>query len=265
MVSKNFVSRDLLVSVLDMKFKVLSYNIHKGFDVWGRWTLEDMGRALQTTHAEILLLQEVVGENKSLIKNYKSSPNERQFEYLADVVWPHYSYGKNAVFPDRHHGNAVLSKFPIESTHNLDISTNRFEFRGLLHAQASIVPAGGRRLHLMTTHLNLLEKGRKLQAARVIQWIQDEIPEDEPVILAGDFNDWPQGLSRIFEESLKLKECFQTLTGSHARTYPALFPRLHLDRIYYRGLRLTKAQALSGAPWSSLSDHLPLFAEFEIE
>ena len=96
-----------------MKLKILSYNIHKGFDVWGRFTLEKMKEALLTTGADILLLQEVVGENKDYLQHFKSTPHERQFEYLAGALWPHFAYGKNAVFPERHHGNAILSRFPI--------------------------------------------------------------------------------------------------------------------------------------------------------
>lgn len=253
-----------------MKLRVLSYNIHKGFDLWGNWTLEDMRRALLDTGADVMMLQEVVGENKKHQKYYAAvnqalvRKTERQFEYLADTVWPHHSYGKNAVFPDSHHGNAILSKYPILSTHNLDISTNTYESRGVLHAKIDLIPAG-RPLHLVTTHLNLLEGGRILQSRQLIDWLRKEVPDDEPVILAGDFNDWPESLTALFEEFLGLRECFKTKRGKHARTYPAIFPRLRLDRIYYRGLRLTAAETFSGPPWISLSDHLPLFAEFEIE
>lgn len=246
-----------------MKLRVLSYNIHKGFDFWGRFSLENMKSALLRTEADVLLLQEVVGENKDLLQHFKETPNERQFEYLADTLWPHFSYGKNAVFPERHHGNAILSKYPIVSNHNLDISTNRYESRGLLHAEVQ-VPELGKPLHLFNTHLNLLEGGRKLQTAKVIRWIQDQLHGDSSFILAGDFNDWSQNLTQQFHLGLEASECFQHLFGRHARSFPALWPQLHLDRVYFRGLKVRQAKVLKGLPWTQLSDHLPLLAEFDM-
>lgn len=246
-----------------MTIRVMSYNIHKGFDFWGRFSLEPMKRALLETHADILLLQEVVGENKDLLQHFKDTPNENQFEYLADTLWPHYSYGKNAVFPERHHGNAILSKFPILSNHNLNISTNKYESRGLLHAEVEIPETGGR-LHLFNTHLNLLEGGRKIQTDRVIRWIREKLHGDSSFVLAGDFNDWSQSLTEQFNSGLQAEECFQHLFGRHARSFPALWPQLHLDRVYFRGLKAQKAKVLKGLPWTQLSDHLPLLAEFEM-
>jgi endonuclease/exonuclease/phosphatase family metal-dependent hydrolase len=257
-------AHDLLVPVLVMKLRILSYNIHKGFDLWGRFTLEDMKQALLETHADVLFLQEVVGENKELLQHFKSAPNEKQFEYLADTVWPHYSYGKNAVFPARHHGNAILSKYPIVSTHNLDISTNRYESRGLLHAQIDLIPAA-KPLHLFCTHLNLLEGSRILQTRQVIEWIQKQLHSDTAFLLAGDFNDWTENLTDLFSESLAAQESFQHLFGRHAQSYPSLWPQLRLDRVYFRGLQIREAQVLRGLPWTQLSDHLPLLVEFEIE
>ena len=44
--------------------KVLSYNIHKGFTIGNRsLVLEEIRHAIRTTHADLVCLQEVVGEN----------------------------------------------------------------------------------------------------------------------------------------------------------------------------------------------------------
>ena len=247
-----------------MKLRVLSYNIHKGFDLWGRFSLEDMKAALLETQADVLLLQEVVGQNKDLLQHFKSAPNEKQFEFLADTVWPHFSYGKNAVFPDRHHGNAILSKYPILYSHNLDISTNKYESRGLLHAQIEIAPLKIP-LHLFTTHLNLLEGGRKIQTQKVIDWIQEQLHGDTAFILAGDFNDWTEKLTSHLGDHLETSESFHALFGEHAQSFPSLWPQLRLDRVYFRGLKITDARVLKGSSWARLSDHLPLLTEFEID
>jgi endonuclease/exonuclease/phosphatase (EEP) superfamily protein YafD len=39
---------------------------------------------------------------------------------------------------------------------------------------------------------------------------------------------------------------------------------LSMDRIYYRGLDISDCHRLHGQPWSKLSDHTPLLAEFSL-
>ena len=50
-----------------------------------------------------------------------------------------------------------------------------------------------------------------------------------------------------------------------ARTFPAAFPLLRLDRVYVRGFRIAAAQVLSGPTWRKLSDHAPIVAELVID
>ena len=52
---------------------------------------------------------------------------------MADALWPQFAYGRNAVYPHGHHGNAVLSKFPILRYENRDVSISGPEKRALLH------------------------------------------------------------------------------------------------------------------------------------
>ncbi|HCD9087674.1 EEP domain-containing protein, partial [Pseudomonas aeruginosa] len=48
-----------------------------------------------------------------------------------------------------------------------------------------------------------------------------------------------------------------------ARSFPARWPVLPLDRIYLRNARGRQPRILSRRPWSHLSDHLPLAVEVE--
>jgi signal transduction histidine kinase len=72
--------------------------------------------------ADVVFLQEIHGEHKGHQANLQDWPNEAQFEYLADSIWHHHAYGKNAVYPEGHHGNAILSKYPIKRWDNLDLT-----------------------------------------------------------------------------------------------------------------------------------------------
>ena len=69
--------------------------------------------AIRSVDADIIFLQEVVGQNSARAKRHPTWPDQAQHEFLADSVWRYFAYGKNAFYPDGHHGNAIISKFPI--------------------------------------------------------------------------------------------------------------------------------------------------------
>lgn len=234
--------------------RALSYNIHKGFALTQKFVLGDIRESLRRVHPDVVFLQEVLGAHKNFEKKNKDWPGP-QLEFLADEIWPHYAYGRNAVYSSGHHGNAILSKFPISSFENIDISNNRFERRGILHA---VTTWQGSPLHLLCVHLDLTDNGRKIQNERIVSRINESIPANERLILAGDFNDWRGLATAHFESTLDLKEAFQTVHGAHAKTFPSPFPFLTLDRMYLRGLKATTAICHEGAPWSKLSDHLAI-------
>lgn len=258
-------------------FKLLSYNIHKGFSAYNRrFVLKLIRDSIQPIGANIVFLQEVIGEQKEHAERWDSWPAQSQFEYLADQLWSHFAYGKNAVYSAGHHGNAILSEFPIIRWSNENISCNRFENRGLLHTVLQIphesqnsVPQlvteiSPTIVHCFCVHLGLLEVWRDKQIEALIKAIERETKESEPLILAGDFNDWRRNISNALKNRLGVEEVFLSKTGRHAVTYPASIPLLCLDRIYVKGFKIKQCLALKGNPWRKLSDHLALFAEVEL-
>lgn len=229
------------------KYRLITYNIHKGVHPLRSLNVIDRLRiALVESRADFLLLQEVVGERKERAKV------ERQMEALADERWPYHAYGKNAVFPTRNHGNAILSSMPIKKFHNFDLTVYPVEMRGLLHAELEI---DGRPLHLCSVHLDLFEFTRKRQIEAMIGYLQQTVPEKEAMILGGDFNDWARKAGPRLGASLKLRE-------HAAPSFPAWHPLVALDRLYLRGVKSLSFEALGGTPWNRLSDHLPLALEF---
>ncbi len=221
-----------------------------------------MRDAIRGVNPDLVFLQEV-GQFSYKSKKHQSLPTEAQFEFLADAVWSHHAYGKNAAYSGGHHGNAILSKFPIISSANMDISSHRFERRGLLHAIAEI-PETSQKIHLLCVHLDLLAISRRAQITRICKYAAANIPKKEPVILCGDFNDWRRSISRRLAKELHLGEAFQDLYGEHAKTFPSFMPALALDRIYYRHTKPLSAGCLSSHPWEDLSDHLALYADFSL-
>jgi endonuclease/exonuclease/phosphatase family metal-dependent hydrolase len=248
-----------------MILKVLTYNIHKGFNVSGfKFTLHQIKKAIHDTGADICLLQEVVGENRKYQKSIADWPTQAQFEFLADTVWPHYAYGKNAVFSLRHHGNALLSRFPIIHHENINISLNKLEQRGLLHCEV-MIPDLGKTLHIFNVHLNLREEHRKIQLEKVIKRAQSHVPLGAAFLMGGDFNDWTSSLHPMVIHHLGMYESHHSIHKTAAKSFPSFMPSLPLDRLYFRDLRVLHSRVLAQSHWASLSDHLPLYAEFEIE
>jgi endonuclease/exonuclease/phosphatase family metal-dependent hydrolase len=244
--------------------RVLTYNIHKGFSTGNRsFVLRKIREAIRTVKADLVFLQEVLGHHEEHGNKIEDWPTQPQFEFLADEIWPHFAYGRNAVYTSGHHGNAILSKYPMTGWENIDISTNRLECRGLLHGVLEI-PHRRKPLHAICVHLGLLETERQSQVHRICDRIEEMVPHEEPLVIGGDFNDWRGKLTGPFLERVAAKEAFQELHGAHARTFPSWMPALRLDRVYFRELKLESAQALTGAPWSQLSDHAALLVDFVV-
>lgn len=158
------------------KLHIATYNIHKGFSGFNqRLIVHEQRNSLRELNADIVFLQEVVGRHAKHAKRFSDWPDDSQHEFLADSVWPESVYGKNAVHEHGHHGNAILSRYPIVSWENEDISAHRFESRGLLHCEISI-PGWEENLHCMCVHLGLFKKGRHIQLKALKKRINKLVP-----------------------------------------------------------------------------------------
>lgn len=245
--------------------KVLTYNIHKGFSIGNtRFVLHQIKDALNAIQPDLVFLQEIQGEHIQRQLSVVNWPKESQFEFLADQLWPHYAYAKNAVYKKGHHGNAILSKYPIISWENIDVSLSPRASRSLLHAIIDIPPIQ-QKIHAICTHLGLFKVEREQQLITLSNRIESHVPHHEPLIVAGDFNDWGRHADQHLKDDLNLKEIFKLMVGHHSKTFPAWGPILEVDRIYFRGLKPESCKRFHKEPWHRLSDHIPLYAEFSFE
>ncbi|RYZ71488.1 MAG: hypothetical protein EOP09_04585 [Proteobacteria bacterium] len=245
-----------LTKRMAMELSVMTFNIHKGkHAILTSRTLSRIRDFLASHSVDIVFLQEVIG----------SDPGEADYDqvkYLADGLSSQFCYGKNLIVDSYHHGNAILSRYPIVDWKNEDLSTNKYEKRGVL--EATIQLPNQVLAKAFCCHLNLLRGSRRTQINRIAKIIDDQVAGfNGPFFVGGDFNDWQQDASRIFEEPT-WREVGRESDDSHFLTFPSWFPSIALDRIYYRSAELINAETTTFGKLGFLSDHLPVLAKFKI-
>ncbi len=238
--------------------RVATYNIHKGVQGIGparRLEIHNLGHAVEQLDADVVCLQEVRKVHRREERYFKSWPEMPQAEFLAPEGY-HAVYQTNAITRHGEHGNALLSRWDVVSQGHEDMSDHRLEQRGLLHV---IIDAHGHRVHVIVLHLGLIPGSRLRQVGQVQQFIEREVPKDERLIVAGDFNDWGARL-RPALNAMGLKD----FVGDRQLTFPARLPLAQLDFVYARGLKPIGVEIPKGRIWWRMSDHLPLIAEFAL-
>jgi endonuclease/exonuclease/phosphatase family metal-dependent hydrolase len=246
--------------------RVATYNIHKGVRGLGprkRLEIHNLGLAVEALDADLVFLQEVRlfhhREARRFERTHFGWPDKGQADYLAPEGYD-VAYRTNAVTRQGEHGNALLSRWPIGDIGHHDVSDHRFEQRGLLYVP---VVWNGSQVHCIVVHFGLSHASRVRQVQRLSQFIQTEVPADEMLVVAGDFNDWGERLDEPMQ-TLGLHRAVAAGGGQgRAATFPSIAPVFALDRFYLRGLTCRTTLVPRGLTWARMSDHLPLIAELE--
>jgi endonuclease/exonuclease/phosphatase family metal-dependent hydrolase len=239
------------------RFRVATYNIHKcrGFD--RRTSPDRINAVIEELEADILCLQEVVD----------APDGPRIFDQAREIAcaFPAYfwRFGSNRPLRGGGYGNMTLTRFPIGSWRNHDLTHRKREERGVL--QVDIQTGANQTLRLFNIHLGTSYTERHSQAARLLS--SDVLGREalsNPRLIAGDFNEWTIGLTTKL-----LRGSFKTFRPQHGlrfpRTYPGMLPLLSLDHYYYEPpLELEQARLWRSRKALIASDHLPLIADFRL-
>jgi endonuclease/exonuclease/phosphatase family metal-dependent hydrolase len=258
--------------------RVATYNIAKGLTTLrGRPRLHDVRAALDLMDADIVFLQEVQDRNERIARRHPEHPRMTQLDFLCAGGYAHRAYGMNAIYPYGHHGNAILSRHRIHTFTNHDISDHALERRGMLHAVAFLGPDVTQEVHLICVHFGLIKRSRMRQASYVVDFVEQEVPPEAPLIIAGDFNDWQRRVDPLLCQRLGVIDVAHDEPASLlaqllpwrrpvrvARTFPSFVPLLTLDRIYVRGFDVRAVAVPQGPAWARRSDHAPLLAQLEL-
>ncbi len=248
--------------------RVATYNIHKGVRGLGlrkRLEIHNLGQAVEAFDADLVFLQEVrlfhTGEARRFDRSSYGWPAQGQAEFLAPPGYQS-AYRTNAVTRQGEHGNALLSRWPLGDIGHHDVSDHRFEQRGLLHVP---VQWQGLTVHAVVVHFGLVHRSRVRQVERLARFIAAEVPPGEPLVVAGDFNDWGERLNAPMAELGLTRAADPRGRRIDCVTFPSLAPVFALDRFYLRGLDCRQTGVPRGVSWARMSDHLPLVAELVLQ
>jgi endonuclease/exonuclease/phosphatase family metal-dependent hydrolase len=232
--------------------RIVTYNIHRCRGLDRRTRPERIADVLAAVDADIIALQEVIGSGSS-------GPGH------AELIGAYLGMGwvmASARELRRHQfGNVVLSRHPIREHAAHDLSWKSCEPRC---SQRVAIDIGPGLLQIFNVHLGTALLERRYQATRLATWVHDRrIPS--PKLVLGDFNEWSRGIAEdVLAHRLNSVDLYPHL--KRRRTYPGIFPFLHLDHIYFEGnvevrhIELPRTRLAMVA-----SDHLPLVADLRVK
>ncbi|HUU96771.1 MAG TPA: endonuclease/exonuclease/phosphatase family protein [Phycisphaerae bacterium] len=247
-----------------MRFRVLTYNIHKAIGVDRKFAPERIVEILRHHDADVVLLQEVDRFRPRSGLLDLASYLARQLDYRYRAV------GMNVFFKHGKYGNATLSRYPIGRQHNIDLTIGRTKRRGAQHTRIHFATRERWvEVDVFNVHLSLAARLRRQQVERLLAThdVAHLVPEARCVI-AGDMNDWPGVLKRRYFAPARFLCATNRRPGSRwaIKTFPSFAPSSGLDKIFYRGLlHLLHAHHSRLKLARVASDHLPVIADFEIQ
>jgi endonuclease/exonuclease/phosphatase family metal-dependent hydrolase len=240
-----------------MRLRILSYNIHKcigGVD--RRYDPSRIVEVIRKLDCDIVMMQEVD-------EGAPRSNGDKQCELLGDELGMPYRawYPNVEVRGGGQYGNAILSRYPLIESTNIDLSIRFKKRRSVLHGVVRVRHEDlDRTVHVYNMHLGLARFERRIQLTKFL----DSDPfahlhHDTPVVVGGDLNDVYGGL-----EGLLAPAGFRGIER-RPLTFPAWGPVRPLDAIFVRGtLDFLKLSRCDSDQARRASDHRPLVADLRL-
>ncbi len=242
---------------MSSKLRIVTWNIHKGIGTDRRYHLERIVQVLRDIDADVVCLQEVDW-------NVPRSGLERQEERLAhELGYEHSALGLNVRVKLGAYGNLTLSRFPLQNVRNVDLTVPPKKRRSALITRVCTGPPQG--WLVANVHLGLLHLERRIQVTRLMEELAQGAPAGQPMVIAGDWNEWASRLSRSVMQEHGFHLARSDARSRSERTWPSRRPLLSLDRIVYRDpITCHHVLCVLDEVTRKASDHLPLVVELSV-
>ena len=230
-----------------MPLRILCYNIHGGYDLWGKRDLVRLHDFMERHDIDIGVFQEI-----------ETRPSRggtiQDIQTISGPSRPYNLPGLAMMEGEGWYGNLVVSRYPIKRglVHNLGTSPHK-EPRNAVDA---LIETGEGLVRLIGTHLSLSPFERWTEVRNLIRLIEAvEESEVKPMLVMGDINEW-RGTSRLLHY---LNDRLQPVPCG--KTFPAVLPVFRLDRVWsLNAIGNIQTQCLRDA--RHLSDHLPILITY---
>jgi endonuclease/exonuclease/phosphatase family metal-dependent hydrolase len=223
-----------------LRLRVLSYNIHHGEAMDKKFDYPRLAKVINDLSPDLVALQEVdVGTERAL--------GVDQAALLGRLCGMHHAFGQAMPYQGGQYGEAILSRFPIETVLDHPLPY-QFEEEPRAALEVRINPQGIGPMAFVGTHLCHQKSENRLQQTRHISQLFSK-QEGGPVVLAGDFNAWPG--------SEPMKVLFD------AGWTDAVVPRSVIDYALVRSCDPWKVKEVTIFDEQVVSDHNPVLVILE--
>lgn len=244
----------------DLMPRLLTYNVHRCVGVDRKLDVDRIVGVIAEHEPDVVCLQELdVGRART--------GHVDQAQSIADGLAMSFHFHAAMKVEAEQYGDAILTLRPERLVKSGALPSIRgvpgLEPRGALWAA---IDFDGVELNVINTHLGLVPREQRLQAAALVgpDWLGH--PDcTGPTLLTGDFN--ATSLTRPYQTlARRLADCQRSLgLKPSVKTFPSSFPAIRIDHCF-----TSPELVVTGvkAPFSPLarmaSDHLPLIIDFEI-
>lgn len=224
------------------EYTAITYNIHRGTNVNGASSLNDIANILRKENPDFIALQEVDKYNVR-------SGFQDQIKWLGNELDMNYVFGSNLNFVVTEYGNGILSKYPILDSGQVMLAYES-EPRSLLWAKIETEEGI---LYLTSIHLGLDTEKRAEHFSIIEEFINSL---DAPVLIMGDLN--------VLPDNQQLSQFRARTTGQlYYKVNPTYINETPIQIDYIFGKSIVEIDSYS-IP-SNASDHYPLILKFRLK
>jgi endonuclease/exonuclease/phosphatase family metal-dependent hydrolase len=228
--------------------RIMSYNIHHAETDESKCDPATVAKVINAQQPDVVVVQEVD------VRTQRVDGVDLAIE-LSRLTKMHVVFGKAIDYQGGEYGQAILSRFPIESS-RVHPLPGRSDAETRIALAARIRLDDKREIQLIGTHLDHIgnETDRLSQANTLIELFGKD--DGVPTILAGDFNSVPTSKTQQIIQSV-----FHNTSADNAPTHPAPNPRRKIDYIFIREPDKWIVNDSFVLHIDGVSDHCPIVAD----